>query len=1251
MGTKEISKQLRDGNRYPDGPAKLLAQWIVQLCDLSRNQEFLRLEAQAARYIADRALNNGRNTAKQEPTAAIPGADPAVGKHRPPDGYDAERTAIEDHHRVVLDRSEELRHLVDKLRCSGSYHVIVAPAFAGKTAFMVELHRRLRAEDYRTAVFYIVEHYSNRSQNFLEAVIGQLLWVCQSSEKLSVADERPAQFARLWADFAALGTVDRPVVLLIDGLDEQSPVDMISPLLPVHLSGYAHVVVATRGLPDFRDAVPRHHALATSPISVISLVASPHAKVRTDHARRDLEKWLRSADSVRENMATLLLVAGAPLSRHDFADLLDLSVGQVDLYLHDIERCLLPMTIEVGGVGYQWVHAKYSEFVANWVSAKGRVHAIQQVLTWADRYAGNGWPDTTPPFLLHGLHHFLRTHHDIGGPVRLAGLVTNSRRQRLLAEYGHDRAFLDTVAFTRDALHEIDGDSANSLELMFRVELHRMLATAAAAPLPLGLLRLFVLLGQADQAEGVAFCVDERYRARALAEVSEALTEIGDTIRASKIADRAWDFATADDDKYHQFTSIRACARAARKAGTEIFPSVIRVDLIGEDPRLLCEYAGYLVEIGEQCAARAEIDRLIKPGPDYDRLGGWVLAEAAASLSLLGDLDAAARTARRAISRRGVSGEGCGAQIGQVVASLVRASRADDATGIASAIANSRDSLRARVHGALIEALSEAGDYRRAQDILERELELANSVRTSFLWGLDPLLYLRGAQANCGTGDVEVLKELLRCVDREGIRSDDLGGLVKLGEAFLAMDCRQDAARVAQFARELSGPAPLYIDDDSMRQMAVALIKVGDIFAARNVAGNIDDHTLRTEAKRTVEIAEAIAEAAAGEFLPTSEYAKKWSPWDRAQLAVTLAGVEGAARTARELATELILHEDQAHGPGRGDLAASYCALRAIEALRRVSSVEHCETVLARLSSSGRAGALAKLSGICRATDAATADRLFEQAVNLACHLTERNRRVSVLCEMLKVAGSLQESTPGIVQALTIFRQELESEASLELGYSLATSLHDAGLNDLARAFALKVYEICEIEDDLGNGRSYDGLLCSFLVVAGMHDHALHLAEGAGWLTLASLANEYIANGDMRTARRAAELAFKARRGKATKDSDGVAIMILLMLDVGRVDLAKHLFQEDYVGPEGDQLVSALIRGLVVHGREREALSLSCSSSLEPWRGAALVAWSAAPAWPTDMRRRNLQLLHQYTYHGFIPDQPTQQVNGQNQTG
>ncbi|MEW2529508.1 hypothetical protein [Streptomyces sp. NPDC047071] len=1223
--------------RYGDLPPEAVPQlrrslWRQRHADLVRAVGPRRPRAAAA----------PREPAAEEAEPGGPGPVPESVHDR----YGATRSAFESYHSVVLDREEDLARLLAAVRGPGAYHVIEAPAFAGKTAFTVELYRRLRAQGCPTAVFYVVDRYAHRSQDFLEAAIGQLLTALRSQEPLAPPEERPAQFARLWTGFAALGTAGRPAVLLVDGLDEQLTADGVSPLLPVHVFGHAHVVVATRCLPDFRAAVPRHHALAATPVHVVPLKTSPHAEARHDDAQRHLEHWLSSAEPMPERVATLLRVAAAPLTRHDLADLLDLGVGRVARHLRGIERCLLPLALECGGTGYQWAHATYGEFVDHWVGKARSAQEIHQVIAWADRYADDGWPGTTPPFLLHGLHHFVRAHRELVGGTRLVDLVNTARRRRLLAVYGHEATFLETIAFAREALRAPEGPASDRvLELQFRLDVHHLTATASTAGLPSGLLGLLVRSGQARQAEGIALCVQETHRAEALAEVAEANLDTGATERARELADRAWAFAPARGDAYWQFVALGACARAARGTGAGIPPFAPGDWLEGADQRVRCACAQYLLEAGEPEAARSVLVELLAHAPAYGPFYAWVLADAAAALSRLGDLDAAVDLARRASSReRGdfLLGSNGTVPVGRVVGDLVRAARVEDACALASMATSDADYLRAGLHAALAEALAAEGHRARAAAVLERELSRAAALRHESMRFVS-LASLRAAQAKCGDGDVPAMRRLVRSADAVVFPDWYVSlGLTKLGEGLLAAGDRDGAVRAARHALAFSGRSSHPFTDDLMHQVVEASIEVGDRAGARRVAEANPNLAWRGPSVRAVEI----AEAAAG-HLAAADGCATWDAEHRAELALAWAQA-GRTAAARDLAHGVIDEWNGRHRPaGQPDGTLWAAVLRAVEALHRSDGAAHCATTLARMRPvARRAESLAKLSACCRTTRAEAADALLDKAVGLALRLRDDLQCLAALGAVVGAAGPLREHPAAADRAIAAFRRRaahVTDGAAAGLHAAMAVALSRAGLDEEARGFAGEAYEFARsvgAERDVSAGADRDVedayRVGEALTRVGMNDHALRLAEDLGLpFALPDIVQSYAAAGDTATAGRVAEKAVAAWAEVGRGDAFTTEMFLGPLLRAGRVDLAEPMLRTSLAEDlDFGGVARAYFTGMVAQGLAGTALSQARGLESRYWKAAALVAWGTAAAWPLDVRRRHVRLLREHVVEG-----------------
>jgi hypothetical protein len=77
LAKHEVSRQLLDGDRYPDGPSEELVRRIEELCNLSQDEEYLALRKRAAQFAAQRSRKSG--TTGRTSLASSP---PPVGDRR-----------------------------------------------------------------------------------------------------------------------------------------------------------------------------------------------------------------------------------------------------------------------------------------------------------------------------------------------------------------------------------------------------------------------------------------------------------------------------------------------------------------------------------------------------------------------------------------------------------------------------------------------------------------------------------------------------------------------------------------------------------------------------------------------------------------------------------------------------------------------------------------------------------------------------------------------------------------------------------------------------------------------------------------------------------------------------------------------------------------------------------------------------------------------------------------------------------------
>ena len=118
--------------------------------------------------------------------------------------------------------------------------------------------------------------------------------------------ELRGQLSELWAAACESATLERPLLLIVDGLDEMAAEDIaIADLMPTALGAHVHVVVSSRTEPDPRDAVPPEHPLRRA--DVLELGAFGVEAIRTLVERYDLDPARTSPERI------LALTRGEPL--------------------------------------------------------------------------------------------------------------------------------------------------------------------------------------------------------------------------------------------------------------------------------------------------------------------------------------------------------------------------------------------------------------------------------------------------------------------------------------------------------------------------------------------------------------------------------------------------------------------------------------------------------------------------------------------------------------------------------------------------------------------------------------------------------------------------------------------------------------------------------------------------------------------------------------------------------------------------
>ncbi|MCS7478573.1 hypothetical protein ACFFQW_17985 [Umezawaea endophytica] len=404
---------------------------------------------------------------------------------------------------------------------TGGYAWWRASAWSGKTALMswFVLHP---PPGVRLVSFFITARLSGQSTRtaFIDNVMGQLLDLTSQQQPAFLTDaNREAHLLGLFDD-AAAACADRGehLVLLVDGLDEDRGVHTgfdaysIAALLPEEM----RVVVAGRPDPELPADVPEHHPLR-NPAIIRPLGPSPRAQVIRVEAERELRALLKG-DPVGVDLLGLVASAGGGLTAADLAvltatsewavkDLLGTVAGRsfarrrtsaqaADIYLLGHEEL---QAIAVAALGL----SKLEHY-------RARLHA------WADGYREQGWPVSTPDYLLRGYFAVLVETDDV--PRMVACATDPARQDRVLAQSGGDASSLDEIAAAQS--------TSTDLVASTRLAVHRDYLGHRNARIPRDLPAAWLAAGHADRATATArSIVDPVGRAETLVSMAAQSTD------------------------------------------------------------------------------------------------------------------------------------------------------------------------------------------------------------------------------------------------------------------------------------------------------------------------------------------------------------------------------------------------------------------------------------------------------------------------------------------------------------------------------------------------------------------------------------------------------------------------------------------------------------------------------------------------------------------------------------------------------
>ena len=490
------------------------------------------------------------------------------------------------------DRDDEVTELEAAVG-RGGYIVVTGAPWAGKTALMTGVGEHLAGlEDHDVVRFWVVDS-DDRAGDFLGHVNTQMLDLLGERGGVDIdADGRVRQFEQLWARLVERGIEhQRRAVLLVDALDGQSLEEPIAPHLPISCPASASIVVSARPTPDVGDGVPDEHGL-DHPDYVLRIVESPHAKVQKDDTERAINDFLDGGDELHEDIVGLLAFARGELSTDELSELTGMSPGRIGSTLRPLKRELRLLQDPEGAERYVFGHLELERYARAWHGSVGEKRYGLQLLDWADGYAAQGWPSSTPWYLVRTLDDLVR--HTTWAPdqlVRLLRLVSLERADLMRSRLGHNRPLRETLEAAWRLTRESPAPHTAALVHLALVDddIRKM-----SWAVPVTVVEALAVTGRASIALEIALTIDDP------ADRTEALRSIISAVADTNTA-QALMIARLIGDDHERSSALSDIALTVARTDTEGALGIAHtIDEPVEQHRTLAEIATTVAETSVQ---------------------------------------------------------------------------------------------------------------------------------------------------------------------------------------------------------------------------------------------------------------------------------------------------------------------------------------------------------------------------------------------------------------------------------------------------------------------------------------------------------------------------------------------------------------------------------------------------------------------------------------------------------------------------
>ena len=464
----------------------------------------------------------------------------------------------------LMGRGKELAELVTFCAGPAAYQWWQGDPWAGKTALAAwfVLHPPAGV---RVASFFITARLDDQSGSaaFTEAMIDQLAVIAGEPAATATSAAARDGLRRHLIETAAARIRERGerLVLVVDGLDEDTGVrpgggqPSIASLLPRHPPDGVRVLVTSREQPPLPSDVPNDHPLYACRKRKLAVLPFAHGIEQA--AENELRLRLYAGGGDREVIA-LITASGGGLAAAELAEL----TGMMHFEIQDRLGTVLGRSL-YNRARYDAEDERVYLFAHETLRATADkiLHADlgryrRKIHIWAGKYRAQGWPETTPRYLLRPYGRLLTA---LGDARRLAAIGADSvRHDRMLQRTAADTTALNEITAAQDLLHAGAAPDLAALALL-AAERDRIADRSWAIPHELP--TVWARLGQTRHGLDLARSItDPLTRAQALTALAIALNE--DPTHAAELATEAEQAARAATDPWQMWPVLLDIATA-----------------------------------------------------------------------------------------------------------------------------------------------------------------------------------------------------------------------------------------------------------------------------------------------------------------------------------------------------------------------------------------------------------------------------------------------------------------------------------------------------------------------------------------------------------------------------------------------------------------------------------------------------------------------------------------------------------------